>query len=215
MEESVLYYKGLKLDRDPLGRREDHTEHLDFLRENMYPGSQRRSPVFSDDSYMHYNHSNQEEPYHRRPPPHYDTVGYDEHQRLSPLHNREEDHNGHRDGFKKHTKGFNNWVRSPKSPVRIQREELQSNLRFHSDHQQREAKMGKRREDQRGGWEKFRDLSPRTSSHAPKWEAGWEQGRRNTQSSNRERQREDSHRERSPLFRRERRKLDDINDQHG
>lgn len=172
----------------------------------MYPKSQRRSPVFSDDPYMHYNHSNQEEPYHRRPPPHDDAVGFEDHRRLSPLHNR-----GHRDGFREHPKGFNNWK---KSPLRIHREES-STLRFHSDHQPKEAKMGKRREEQGGSWERCRDVSPRASSRTEKWDAGWGRGGRNSQSCNRERPRDESHRERSPLFKRQRRKLEEDDDPHG
>lgn len=73
--------------------------------------------------------------------------------------------------------------------------------------------MGKRRDKQGGGWEKFRDLSP--SSRAQNWESGWERGRRSTQSSDRERQREDPHRDRSPVFRRQRRKLEDVEEQNG
>lgn len=198
-----------------MDRRGDHTQHLDFFREDRYPEGHRRSPVFSGDHrpFMRYNHSSQEELHRRRPPPRYDTVGYDDHQTLSQPHHREEDRDGHRES----SKGSNNWVRSPKSPLRIQREEAResSTLRFHSDHQQREAKMGRRREEQGGGWDKFRDLSLRTSSHAQNWESGWERGRRNTQSSDGERQREDPHQERSPLFRRQRRKLDDVHEQNG
>lgn len=179
----------------------------------MYPKSQRRSPVFSDDPHMHYNHSNQEELYRRRPPPHYDTVGFEDHRRLSPLHR--EDRERHRDGFREHSKGFNNWDRSPKSPLGIHREELSSTLRFHSDHRPKEAKMGKRREEQGGSWEKCGDVSPRASSRTQKWDAGWGRGRRNSQSSNRERPRDESHRERSPIFKRQRRKLEGDDDPHG
>lgn len=208
----MYYYKGLKLDRDHLDRRDHRTEHLDFLGDNMYPKSQRRSPVFSDDPYMHYNHSNQEELYHRRPPPHYDTAGFEDQRRLSPLPTRE-DREGHRDGFREHSKGFNNWDRSPKSPPRIHREELSSSLRFHSDHRPKEAKMRKRREEQGGSWEKSEDASPRTSSRPEKWDAGWGRGRRNSQSSNRERPRDESHPERSPLFKR--RKPEEDDEPHG
>lgn len=207
-------YKGLKLDKDHVDRRDGHTQHLDFFREDLYPEGHRRSPAFSDDHhpFMRYNHSSQEELHHRRPPPRYDTVGYDDRHTLSPLHHREEGRKGHREG----SKGSNHWVRSPKSPLRIQREELSSTPRFHSDHQQREAKMGKRREEQGGGdWEKFRDLSPSKSSHPQNWESAWERGRRNSQSCDRERWREDSHQERSPPFRRQRRKLEDGDDQNG
>lgn len=204
-------YKGLKPDKDHVDRRQDHT-HLDFLRENPYSEGRRRSPVFSDDHrpFMHYNHSSHEEFHYGPPPPCY-SFGYGDRQTLSPPHHREEDRDGHREG----SKGSNNWVRTSKSPLRIQREELSSTLRFHSDQQQREARMGKRREEQGGGWEKFRDLSASTSPHAQNWESGWERGRRNTPSSDRERQREDSHQERGPPFRRQRRKLEDVHDQNG
>ncbi|TWW70639.1 hypothetical protein D4764_17G0001220 [Takifugu flavidus] len=173
----------------------------------MYPKSQRRSPGFSDDPYMHYNHSNQEELYHRQPPPHYDTVGFEDHRRPSPLHNRE-DREGHRDGFREHSKGFNNWERSPKSPLRIHGEE------FSSTYRPKEAKMGKRREEQGGSWKKCRDASPRASSRTETWDAGWGRGRRNCQSSNRERPRDESHRERSPVFKRQR-GLEEDEDPHG
>lgn len=188
-----------------MDRREDRSQ--DFHRDHMYLEGQRRSPGFSDDHrpFMRYNHSNQQETYHRRPPPHYNTAGYGDHQRLSPPRHTE-DRGGHRGGFREHSRGFHNWVKSSKSPLRIQREELSS---FHSDHRQREPR---RREEQGGGWEEFRELGP--GSHAQKWEGGWERGRRNPQSCNRDRQRGDSHRERSPLFRGQRRKLDD-DEHHG
>lgn len=198
--------KGLKPDKDHVDRREDHTQHLDFFREDPYLG--RGSQVFSDDHhpFMHYNHSSQEEFDYRRPSPCY-PVGYGDHETRSPPH--------HRDGHRGGSKGSNNWVRSPKSPLRIQREALSSTPRVHSDQQQREAKMGKRREEQEGGWEKFRGLSPSSRSHAQNWESGWERGRRNTPNTDREGQREDSHQERSPHFRRQRRKLDDVDEQNG
>lgn len=202
-------YKGLKLDKDHLDRRDDHT-HLDFFREDLYPEGHRRSTAFSDDHhpFMHYNHSSQEELHHRRPPPHYDTAGYDDRHTLSHLHHREEDRDGHRDG----SKGSYHWVRSAKAPLR---EELSSTPRFHSDHQPREAKMGKRREEQGGGggWEKFRDLSSSQSSHPQNWESAWERGK--SQSCDRESRREGSHQQRSPLFRRQRRKLEDGDEQNG
>ena len=197
-----------------MDRREDHKHYLDFLRQDLYPGGPRRSPAFSGPHrpFMHYNHSRHEEAHYRRPPPRYE-AGYDDRRTLSPPHHRGEGRDGHREG----SKASNHWVRSPKPPLRIQREELASTLRFHSDHQQREAKMGKRREEQGsgGGWEKFRKFSPSSSSRPQNWQSGWERGRRGTQSSDRERQREESHQDRSPLFRRQRRKLDHADDQNG
>lgn len=190
-----------------MDRRENHAPHLDFLREDLYPEGHRRSPYFPDDHspLMHYNRTSQEELRHRRPPPRYGAVGYADRQRLSPPPRRAEDRDRHREA----SKGSNNWGRPPKSPLRIQREEMTSAPRFYSDYQQKDSKMDKRK--QGGGWDKFRDLGPRTSPHAPNWESGWERGRRNTQTSDGERQREDSHQERSPLFRRQRRKPEEQN----
>lgn len=203
-----------ELDRDSFDgsrhAREDHEEHLDFLRTDMYPEGQRRySPVSDDRHFMHQRHLNQEDFYHRGLSPCHDAMAYDD-RRLSPL--RDGVGNGDRGsgGVRERSKSFENRRRSPYSPLRLQRERLPPTPRSHSDHQRREPGMGWRREEQGRGQGRFRDLSP----SAPRTDdqrggAGWERGRRNTLGPNRERQREDSHQERNPPFKRQRREMDD------
>lgn len=175
----------------------------------MYREGERRSPPFSDDwSFVHQRHPNQEEFYRRRPSPHHDTMGYDD-RRLSPLRDGGGDGDRCREGFGEQSKGFENRGRSPHSPLRLPRERLPPTPRSHSDHQQREPGMGWRREEQGRGRGRFRDLSPSARSDDQRWGAGWERGRRNTQGPNRERPREDSHQEKNPPFKRQRREMDD------
>lgn len=204
------------LDGDELDRkqrlREDPEEHLDYFREDSYPEGQRRSPLFSDDRHFgHQRHPNQEDFHRRRPSPHRDVMGYDN-RRLSPLpHDGGGDGDRHREGFREHFQSFENRGRPSQSPPRLTRERLPPTPRSHSDHQQREPGVGWRREEQGRGRGRFKDLSPHVRSDDQRRGAGWDRGRRNTQGPGRGRQREESHQERNPPFKRQRREMDDGN----
>uniref|UniRef100_A0A8C4HF39 BCLAF1 and THRAP3 family member 3 n=1 Tax=Dicentrarchus labrax TaxID=13489 RepID=A0A8C4HF39_DICLA len=209
-------YKVLaELDGDQLDRshrpREDPEEHLDYFREDMYPEAQRRSSPFADDRhFVHQRHPNQEEFYRRRPSPQRDAMGYDD-RRLTPLRDGGVDGDRRRGGFREHFQSFENRGRSPHTPPMVKRERLPPTPRSHADHQQREPEMGWRREEQGRGRGRFRDLSPSVRSDDQRGGAGRERGRRNTQGPNRDRRREESHQERNPSFKRQRREMDDGN----
>ncbi|XP_044031931.1 BCLAF1 and THRAP3 family member 3 isoform X2 [Siniperca chuatsi] len=207
-------YKVLaELDGNPLERRhrsrEAPEEHWDYFREDMYPEDQRRSPPFPDDRQSgHQRHPNQEEFYRRRPSPNHDVIGYDD-RRLSPRRDGGGDGDRRRGGFRQHFQSFEIRGRSPHSPPRLMRERLPGTPRSRSDSQQREPGTGWRREEQGRGRGRFRDLSPSARSDDQRGGAGRERGRRNIQGPNRDRQREDSHQQRNPLVKRQRREMDD------
>ncbi len=209
-------YKVLaELDGDPLDRnhrpREDPEERWDYFREDVYPEGQRRSlPLPDDRQFAHQRHQDQEEFYRRRPSPHHDVMGYDD-QRLSPPRDGGREGDRRRGGFREHFQSFENRGRSPHSPLRLMRERLPLTPKSHSDHQQREPGMGWRREEQGRGRGRVRDLSPSVRSDDQRGGAGRERGRRNTQGPNRDRRMEDSHQERNPPFKRQRREMDDGN----
>lgn len=203
-----------ELDGNPSDRsyrhREDPEEHWDYFREDMYPEGQRRSPPFPDDRrFRHQRHPNQEEFYRRRPSPHHDGMGFDDDRRLSPPRDGEGEVEKRRGGFKELFQQFENRGRSPQSPLRLKRERLPQIPRSHSDHQQREPGLGWRREEEGRGRGRFSDLSPSARSDDQRAGAGRERGRRNTQGPDRDRRREDSHQERTPPFKRQRREMDD------
>lgn len=202
-----------ELDGNPSDRshclREDPQEHCDYFREDMHPEAQRRSPPFpADRQFGHQRRSNQEEFYHRRPSPHHEVMGFDDDRRLSPLRDGEGDGDRHRGGFREIFQSFGNRERLLHSPPRLTRERLPPTPRSHSGHQQREPGIGWRREEGRGRG-RFRDLSPGTRLDDQRGGTGRERGRRNTQGPNRDRRREDSHQERNPHFKRQRREMDD------
>ncbi|XP_070709161.1 BCLAF1 and THRAP3 family member 3 isoform X2 [Pempheris klunzingeri] len=204
-----------ELDGNPMERshrsREDPEERW-YYSEDMYPEGQRRSPPFPEDSgFMRQRHPNQEEFYHRRPSPHRDEMGYDD-RRLSPLHDGGADVDDRRRGFREHFQSFENRGRLPQSPQRLMRERLQMTPWSHSDHQQREPGVGWRGEEQARGPGRFRDLSPSARSDDHRGGAGRERGRRSSQDPNRDRRREDSHQERNPSFKRQRREMDDASE---
>ncbi|XP_070783925.1 bcl-2-associated transcription factor 1 [Enoplosus armatus] len=199
--------KGNPSDRSHRSR-EDSEEHWDHFREDMYPEDHRRSPTFTDDhQFRHQRHPNQEELYRGRPSPHHDVMGHDD-RRLSPL--RDGDGDRRRGGFRQHFQSFERG-RSPHLSQKLMRERLPVTPRSHSDHQQREPGMGWRREEQGRGRERVRDLSPSARSDDQRRGAGRERGRRNIQGPSRDRRREDSHQERNPPFKRQRRQMDDVN----
>uniref|UniRef100_A0A8D0AWK6 BCLAF1 and THRAP3 family member 3 n=1 Tax=Sander lucioperca TaxID=283035 RepID=A0A8D0AWK6_SANLU len=204
-----------ELDGNPSDRshrpRGEPEEHWDYSREDMYPEGHRRSPPFPDDhQFVHHRHPNQEEFYRRRPPsPHLDVMGFDDDRRLSPLHGGEVEGDRRREGFKELFQRFENRARLPQSPLRISRERLPPTPKSHSDHQQREPGIGWKREEQGRGRGRFRDQSPNARLDDQRGGAGRERGRRSTQGPNRDRRREDSHHERTPPFKRQRRQMDD------
>ncbi|XP_039646144.1 uncharacterized protein zgc:112982 isoform X3 [Perca fluviatilis] len=204
-----------ELDGNPSDRshrpRGDPEEHWDYSREDMYPEGQRRSPPFPDDhEFVHHRHPNQEEFYRRRPPsPHLDVMGFDDDRRLSPLRDGEVGGDRRREGFKELFQRFENRARLPQSPLRISRERLPPTPKSHSDHQQREAGIGWKREEQGRGRGRFRDQSPNARLDDQRGGTGRERGRRSTQGPIRDRRREDSHHERTPPFKRQRRQMDD------
>ncbi|XP_035523949.1 BCLAF1 and THRAP3 family member 3 [Morone saxatilis] len=207
-------YKVLaELDGDQLDRshrpREDPEEHLDYFREDMYPEAPRRSSPFADDRhFVHQRHPNQEEFYRRRPSPQRDAMSYSD-RRLTPLRDGGADGERRRGGFREHFHSFENRGRSPHTPPMVKRERLPPMPRSHADHQQREPEMCWRREEQGRGRGRFRDLSPSGRSDDQRGGAGRERGRRNTQGP--DRRREESHQERNPSFKRQRRETDDGN----
>ncbi|KAA8580514.1 hypothetical protein FQN60_013472 [Etheostoma spectabile] len=204
-----------ELDGNPSNRsrrsREDPEEHWDYSREDMYPEGQRRSPPFPDDhQFVRHRHPNQEEFYRRRPQsPRLDIVGFVDDRRLSPLHDGGVEGVRRREGFKDLFQRFENRARLPQSPLRISRERLPATPKSHSDHQQREPGTGWRREEQGRGRGRFRDQSPNARLDDQRGGAGRERGRRSTQGPNKDRRREDSHHERIPPFKRQRRQTDD------
>lgn len=182
--------------------REDHEDHYDVFREE----DQRRTTSFTKDKpFVQHRQSDQEEFYHRRPPPHNDGTCYDV-RRLSPPHDRgggDADRRG--GGFREQSKSFEYRGRSPYSPLRLPRERLPPTPRP----QQREPGMGWRREEHGRGYGTFRDLSPSPKSDEQREGPGWEHGRRNPHCSYREKQRGDSHQERNHPLKRPRREMDD------
>lgn len=175
----------------------------------MYPEDQRRyRPVSDDRPFMHQRRLNQEDFYHRRPSPCRDAMAYDD-RRFSPL--CDGGGNGARGsgGVREHSKSIENRRRSPYSPLRLPREQLPPTPRSHSDHQRREPGMDWRREEQGRAQGRFRNASPSARTDDQGGRAGWERGRRNTLDPNRERQREDSHQDRNPPSKRQRREMDD------
>ncbi|CAJ1081740.1 LOW QUALITY PROTEIN: BCLAF1 and THRAP3 family member 3-like [Xyrichtys novacula] len=193
--------------------REAPEERWKYTREDMHPEDHRRSPSFRDDrQFGHHHHPNQEEFYHRRPSPHHDVSQY-ENRRLSPSHGGG-DVDRRVGGFREAYPNYDNRGRSPHSPLRLKRERLPPTPRSGVDHQEREPGMGWRRGGQGRGRGRFRDLSPSESSDDQRGGAGRERGRRNTQGFNRDKHWEDSHQQRNPQFKRQRREMED-NDQPG
>ncbi|XP_054479147.1 BCLAF1 and THRAP3 family member 3 [Anoplopoma fimbria] len=204
-----------ELDMNPSDRshrsREDPEEHWDYFTEDMQPDAQRRTPPFPDDrQFGHQRHPNQEEFYRRRPSPHHSVTSFDEDRRISPQHDRGGGHGERRrGGFRELFQRYENRERLPQPPPKVMREKLPPTPRSHSDHQQREPGISWRREEQGRGRGRFRDLSPSVRLDDQRGGAGRERGRRPTQGPNRGRRREDSHQERSPTFKRQRREMDD------
>ncbi|XP_034717592.1 BCLAF1 and THRAP3 family member 3 isoform X2 [Etheostoma cragini] len=203
------------LDGSPSNRsrrsRDDPEEHWDYSREDMYPEGQRRSPPFPDDhKFVRHRHPNQEEFHRRRPQsPRLNVVGFDEDRGLSQLRDGGVEGDRRREGFKDLFQRFENRARLPQSPLRISRERLPATPKSHSDHQQREPGTGWKREDQGRGPGRFRDQSHNTRLDDQRGGEGRERGRRGTQGPNRDRRRENSHHERIPPFKRQRRQMDD------
>ena len=109
--------------------------------------------------------------------------------------------------YRENFQSFENRARSPHSPPRLARERLPPTPK--SYHQQREPGMGWRREEPGRGRGRYRNPSPSVRSDDQRAGPGREGGRRNMQGPNRDRQREDSHQERNPPFKRQRREMDD------
>ncbi|KAM4606669.1 uncharacterized protein ACJ7VT_016837 [Polymixia lowei] len=206
------------LDQMPFDRdrrlRGDPKDNWTYLREDVRSEGQRRSPSFRDTRQLgHQRHPHPEEFYRRTPPSLPDELGYAERRRLSPkqvLHR----HDGRGDGdrgrgeFRDLFESFENRERPPRSPQRLPRERLPPMASSHSNPQQREPLIGWRREDQGRGQGASRDCSPRARSDTQGRGEGPGRGRRDTHAPHRERQRDDSHWERSPFSKRHRRELD-------
>ncbi|XP_041670560.1 BCLAF1 and THRAP3 family member 3 isoform X2 [Cheilinus undulatus] len=199
-----------ELEGEPTDRRRPHhhrgasKEHWNYTRENMHSEGQRRSP-FQDERHRR---PNKEEFYHRRPSPHHDAHGYEE-RRMSPLHDGGEDGVRRIGGFREAYPNFGDRGRSPNSPPRFKRERLPQR----SDSDQREPGMGWRRggQGQGRGAGRYSDHNPGARLDDQRAGVGRERGRRSTQGLHRDRQWEDSHQERSPHFKRQRREMDDTN----
>ncbi|KAI3355499.1 hypothetical protein L3Q82_018332 [Scortum barcoo] len=195
------------LDGDQMDRnhppREDPEGHWDYFREDVYPEGRRRSPPFPVD-----RHADHEGFYRRRPSPRQDVMGYDD-RRLSPLRNGGGVGERHRRGFRERFESFENRARSPRSPLKLMRERLPLTPKSH--HQQREPVAGWRREEEDRGRGRVRDLSPSVWSDDQRGGAGRERGRRHTQGPNRDRRMEDSHQERNPPLKRQRREMEVAN----
>ncbi|XP_029385405.1 BCLAF1 and THRAP3 family member 3 [Echeneis naucrates] len=194
------------LDGNPPERsqrhRKDHEEHWDSLEEDVYSEGQRRPPPFPDDRQFAHHHRPDGELYHRGSSSHY------AHRRLSPPRNLGGNGDRRREGFSEHFQSFGKRGRLTDSPPSLMRERLLQNSSPHSDHLQRDERMSWRGEQGKGQG-KFRDLSPSVRTEGGRGGAGRERGRRNMQGPNRDRRRLDSHQERSPHFKRQRRELDD------
>ncbi|XP_075936944.1 uncharacterized protein LOC142937750 [Anarhichas minor] len=206
-----------ELDGNPSQRshrsREDPEEHWNYVREDMHPEAPRRTSPFPDDRHFgHQRHPNQEEFYRQRPSPRHSVTSFDEDRRLSPLHDDGGGGGGggrRRGGFRELFQRYENRERFLQSPPRLAREKLPLTPRPHPDHQQREPGISSRREEQGRGRGRFRDLSPSGRSEDQRGGAGRERGRKPAQGPYRDRRREDSHQERNPTFKRQRREMDD------
>ncbi|XP_008277294.1 uncharacterized protein CXorf23 isoform X2 [Stegastes partitus] len=198
-----------ELDGIPTDRshnfREGPEEPRDYFRKEMYPEGQRRSPSFSDD-HQFVRRPDQEEFYHRRPSPHHGAMRYED-RRLPPPHDGGSDVDRRRGGFREHLQSFETRTRSPQSPPKLMRERLTPTPRSHSA--QREPVMGWRREEPGRGRGRLRDVSPGTRSDNQRAAEDREREKRSTQGSNRGRQRENPHHDRSLPFKRQRREMDD------
>ncbi|XP_022075357.2 BCLAF1 and THRAP3 family member 3 [Acanthochromis polyacanthus] len=201
-----------ELDGIPMDRshhfREGPEEPRDYFRKQMYPEGQRRSPSFPD-NHQFGRRPDQEEFYQWRPSPHRGLMRYED-QRLPPPHDGAND--GRRGGFREHPQSFEARTRSPQSPLRLNRERLTPTPRPQSA--QRDAVKGWRREELGRGRGRLRDVSPGTRPDDQRAAADRVRGKRTMQGSNRGRQRENPHHERSLAFKRQRREMDDA-DQFG
>uniref|UniRef100_A0A3Q1CME5 BCLAF1 and THRAP3 family member 3 n=1 Tax=Amphiprion ocellaris TaxID=80972 RepID=A0A3Q1CME5_AMPOC len=199
-----------ELDGIPMDRshhfREGPEEPRDYFWKEMYPEGQRRSPFFPDD-HQFGRRLDQEEFYQRRPSPHHGSMRYED-RRLPLPHDGGND--GRRGGFREHPQSFEARTRSPQSPPRLKRERLTPTPQS----AQREAVKGWRREEPGRGRGRPRDVSPGTRPDDQRAAADRERGKRIMQGSNRGRQRENPHHERSLAFKRQRREMDDA-DQFG
>ncbi|KAM8822839.1 uncharacterized protein AB9W97_005056 isoform 2-T2 [Spinachia spinachia] len=203
-----------ELDGSPSERsrrsREAPEERWTSFRDDTHHEDVRRSPPFPEDRHFgHQRPPRQEEFYRRRPSPHHSVTSFDEEQRHSPLQDGGGGRGGERcrGGFRELFQRYENRAKLSQSPWKLPGETLPP--RCHSDHQQREAGVGWRKGEQGRGRGRFRDLSLVVRLDDQRGGAGRERGRRPAQGPNRGRRREESHQERNPAAKRQRREVDD------
>ncbi|XP_012706700.2 BCLAF1 and THRAP3 family member 3 isoform X1 [Fundulus heteroclitus] len=179
---------GTPRDRGPHPR-EGPEDFMDPYREERYPGGPRRSPSRGDAPFRHRRHPDHEEFHPWRPSPHHDTMR-SENRRFSPQDE------GFRGGFRDDFQRCDDRGGAPQPPPQGVRG---SPPRSFTDHQQRKAGMGWRREEPG----RFRDFSPGMRSGDQRAEDLEREGRF-PQHPDRGRQRENQR----PPFKRPRREME-------
>ncbi|XP_047205991.1 BCLAF1 and THRAP3 family member 3 isoform X1 [Girardinichthys multiradiatus] len=197
-----------ELDGNPRDRghhpREGPEDFRDPYREKRYPEGPRRSPFQDDFHFRHQRHPDHDEFYHWRASPPHDAMHF-ENQRFSPRDEESFDDDRRRGEFRDDYQRFDDREGVPQS--RGMREGLSPTQRSTTDHQQRKAGMGWRREEQGRDQGRFRDFSPGMRSSEQR-AGGMEKEGRFPQHPNRGRQKENQRNDRGPPFKRPRREME-------
>ncbi|KAK5610875.1 hypothetical protein CRENBAI_024995 [Crenichthys baileyi] len=197
-----------ELDGNPRDRghhpREDPEDFRDPYRQERYPEGPRRSPFQDDFHFRHQRHPDPDEFYHRRASPPHDVMHF-ENRRFSPRDEEGFDDDRRRGEFRDDYQRFDDREGVPQS--RGTREGLSPTQRSTTDHQQRKAGMGWRRQEQGRDQGRFRDFSPGMRSSDQR-AGGMEKEGRFPQHPNRSRQKENQRNDRGPPFKRPRREME-------